>query len=219
MHLDAGAICSYATTTNQREPTFSSSSVTAASHQYDSLEYPDFHSDVIESQSSSNYRQPSEDSGFGGEVVTSPLFYLPIPQASLQEITKPPEAEEEEEEEEEEIQTISNLNFNSLNDISNCVPSPPTSPLQQPACSSNKTYAQACKDNINTINTDEILSKAPICPYAMMSDECPYPNTCTYIHGKMCDLCNRLCLHPYNLDQQKQHRDVSNLSISKSKII
>lgn len=48
-----------------------------------------------------------------------------------------------------------------------------------------------------------------------LSDEYSQQNTthlfptaqCSYLNGLECDLCGRLCLHPYDLEQQRQHRD------------
>lgn len=75
---------------------------------------------------------------------------------------------------------------------------------------SSKTYAQVCNDPLGQpllpVDMEEV-KKLPMCPFAIMSDECPHSESCQYLHGILCDLCNRMCLHPYDEDQQKAHHE------------
>ncbi|KAM7294287.1 putative E3 ubiquitin-protein ligase makorin-1 isoform X1, partial [Ixodes scapularis] len=48
----------------------------------------------------------------------------------------------------------------------------------------------------------------PLCPYEVASDGCPLGERCSYLHGELCDLCEKPCLHPFNEAQRKQHREV-----------
>lgn len=79
------------------------------------------------------------------------------------------------------------------------------------ACSLT-SYAKVCRGSINTdverTSSNNSRKDYPLCPYSISSGECPFPiGQCSYLHGLNCDLCGRPCLHPYNMDQQRQHRD------------
>lgn len=43
-----------------------------------------------------------------------------------------------------------------------------------------------------------------LCPYLVGSGICHY-DPCDYIHGDLCELCQRYCLHPTDVEQQKMH--------------
>ncbi|KAJ8983303.1 hypothetical protein NQ317_010841 [Molorchus minor] len=45
-----------------------------------------------------------------------------------------------------------------------------------------------------------------LCPYVNKDGICRNLTDCTYLHGEMCDMCERLVLHPYNEEQRKRHR-------------
>ena len=96
---------------------------------------------------------------------------------------------------------------------------PFTLPLQKPEStlaegsavdSSQKTYAQVCVDPSLSLpeTPPEELKQLPLCPFAINAPECPN-HYCEYLHGEPCDFCNRLCLHPYDENQRKEHREVS----------
>ncbi|XP_065198534.1 probable E3 ubiquitin-protein ligase makorin-1 isoform X1 [Sycon ciliatum] len=51
--------------------------------------------------------------------------------------------------------------------------------------------------------TDSVAS-ALLCPYAQMGN-CPFGDECSYLHGDICDLCQRQALHPTDLQQRKAH--------------
>ncbi len=90
----------------------------------------------------------------------------------------------------------------------------------EPTSSSNcssvaKTYAQVMA-SINDSQSHSFHplvvynSSAPLCPYASHNIDgiCPYSEgQCHYLHGVICDLCGRPCLHPNDVEQQKQHRE------------
>lgn len=79
------------------------------------------------------------------------------------------------------------------------------------ACSLT-SYAKVCRGKTTThagkTSNNNPKKDYPLCPYSITSGECPFPiGQCSYLHGLDCDLCGRPCLHPYNMDQQRQHRD------------
>lgn len=92
-----------------------------------------------------------------------------------------------------------------------------------PACSSsvNRTPhtgaapARATKSYASIVRPEGSTEKAPpskeaslpLCPYEVASNGCPVGATCTYLHGELCDLCQKPCLHPYNEEQRAQHRE------------
>ncbi|XP_018419318.1 PREDICTED: probable E3 ubiquitin-protein ligase makorin-2 isoform X1 [Nanorana parkeri] len=43
-----------------------------------------------------------------------------------------------------------------------------------------------------------------LCPYAA-AGACHYGESCTYMHGDMCEICNLQVLHPYDQEQRKSH--------------
>lgn len=47
-------------------------------------------------------------------------------------------------------------------------------------------------------------ASSPLCPYAEASIICKKTN-CPYLHGDLCDMCNRPVLHPLNDEQRKEH--------------
>lgn len=50
-------------------------------------------------------------------------------------------------------------------------------------------------------------SLEPLCPYAQAMGICKKLN-CTYLHGDICELCNRAALHPHNEELRKKHTNV-----------
>lgn len=79
---------------------------------------------------------------------------------------------------------------------------------QTPRACSISSYAKVCKGRIDETTSNNPKKHYPLCPYSSTSGECPFPmGQCSYLHGLDCDLCGRPCLHPYDLDQQRQHRD------------
>ncbi|XP_018566741.1 probable E3 ubiquitin-protein ligase makorin-1 isoform X2 [Anoplophora glabripennis] len=65
-----------------------------------------------------------------------------------------------------------------------------------------RSYAEALSpDAIAERNANRKL-----CPYVNKDGICRNLTDCTYLHGEMCDMCERLILHPYNEEQRKRHR-------------
>ncbi|XP_050031157.1 E3 ubiquitin-protein ligase makorin-1-like isoform X1 [Dermacentor andersoni] len=75
--------------------------------------------------------------------------------------------------------------------------------------------ARASKSYASIVRPEGSAEKAPpskeaslpLCPYEVASDGCPVGANCTYLHGELCDLCQKPCLHPYNEEQRSQHRE------------
>lgn len=75
--------------------------------------------------------------------------------------------------------------------------------------------ARATKSYASIVRPEGSTEKAPpskeaslpLCPYEVASNGCPVGATCTYLHGELCDLCQKPCLHPYNEEQRAQHRE------------
>lgn len=47
-----------------------------------------------------------------------------------------------------------------------------------------------------------------LCPYAA-AGACHFGESCTYIHGDVCDICSLQVLHPYDQEQRKSHEKVN----------
>lgn len=65
------------------------------------------------------------------------------------------------------------------------------------------SYAQA----VNPSGQASSPSLEPLCPFAEATGICKKRN-CTYLHGDICELCNRAALHPYNEELRKKHTNV-----------
>lgn len=66
------------------------------------------------------------------------------------------------------------------------------------------SYAQA----VNPSGQASSPALEPLCPYAEATGICKKLN-CTYLHGDICELCNRAALHPHNEELRKKHTNVS----------
>ena len=75
------------------------------------------------------------------------------------------------------------------------------------ATKSNMTYAAAATEAASETTEENSRENEPLCPFSVANFECPNQSNCHYLHGLLCDLCNRSCLHPFNEKAQKQHRD------------
>ncbi|KAJ8923675.1 hypothetical protein NQ315_010255 [Exocentrus adspersus] len=106
---------------------------------------------------------------------------------------------EEGEEEEEEEGACASPPLNSINDSWVNAPEFVPKSISQ---ARPRSYAEALSpDNIAEINANRKL-----CPYVNKDGICRNLTDCTYLHGEMCDMCERLILHPYNEEQRKRHR-------------
>jgi len=48
------------------------------------------------------------------------------------------------------------------------------------------------------------LADQPICSFAA-AGSCPYGERCPHIHGNLCSICGKHCLHPYRPDEREAH--------------
>lgn len=55
-------------------------------------------------------------------------------------------------------------------------------------------------------NNSSTSSFSSLCPYLLGSGVCQY-DSCDYIHGDYCELCQRYCLHPTDVEQRKMHNN------------
>lgn len=72
-----------------------------------------------------------------------------------------------------------------------------------------KSYAEVAT-NPNALclsSSSDERSKLSLCPFSVANFECPSQEKCSYLHGLLCDLCNRSCLHPFDEKQRNQHRE------------
>ncbi|XP_049818570.1 probable E3 ubiquitin-protein ligase makorin-1 isoform X2 [Aethina tumida] len=65
-----------------------------------------------------------------------------------------------------------------------------------------RSYAQALHPEMLT----DKESNAKMCPYVNKDGICRNIANCTYLHGEVCDMCERMVLHPFNEDMRKKHR-------------
>jgi len=50
---------------------------------------------------------------------------------------------------------------------------------------------------------EDIVRKEELCPF-LLAGVCYYDN-CVHTHGDLCELCQRHCLHPTNMEQRRKH--------------
>ncbi|KAK4329359.1 hypothetical protein Pmani_000282 [Petrolisthes manimaculis] len=50
-------------------------------------------------------------------------------------------------------------------------------------------------------------SDSELCPTYLMSGRCQLGEHCSYIHGLMCEVCQLACLHPYDKEQRRIHKE------------
>ncbi|GIY43545.1 e3 ubiquitin-protein ligase makorin-1 [Caerostris darwini] len=70
-----------------------------------------------------------------------------------------------------------------------------------------RTYADTLKCNINFMDQPPALPKRrprEICSYFVDGD-CPYDQQCPYVHGDICEICGKACLHPSDDKQREMH--------------
>lgn len=67
------------------------------------------------------------------------------------------------------------------------------------------SYAQAVNPSSGQASFSTL---DPLCPFAEATGMCKKAN-CQYLHGDMCDMCNRPALHPFNEELRKKHSNVS----------
>lgn len=72
------------------------------------------------------------------------------------------------------------------------------------------SYAQvAGAGNKDTVTPTSGTSDGELCPTYLMSGKCQLGEQCSYIHGLMCEVCQLACLHPFDKEQRRIHKEVS----------
>lgn len=68
------------------------------------------------------------------------------------------------------------------------------------------SYLQAICTGLEEVETAAPYLEDPtqLCPYAA-AGTCHYGESCVYIHGEVCEICNLQVLHPYDQEQRKSH--------------
>lgn len=71
------------------------------------------------------------------------------------------------------------------------------------------SYAQvAGAGNKDTVTPSGGTSDGELCPTYLMSGKCQLGDQCSYIHGLMCEVCQLACLHPFDKEQRRIHKEV-----------
>ncbi|XP_065316913.1 E3 ubiquitin-protein ligase makorin-1-like isoform X2 [Gordionus sp. m RMFG-2023] len=74
-----------------------------------------------------------------------------------------------------------------------------------PAYNTLMSYSEAVRTNLE--NTTPSLDTRPLCPYSL-EGECMFgKDRCVYLHGLLCDVCQKNVLHPYDEEQSKSHQE------------
>lgn len=66
-----------------------------------------------------------------------------------------------------------------------------------------RSYADTLKTNCVVQEEEMVLPAMELCSY-FMDGECPYYE-CPYLHGEVCDICQKACINPYDENQRKLH--------------
>ncbi|XP_063845141.1 E3 ubiquitin-protein ligase makorin-2-like [Scylla paramamosain] len=70
------------------------------------------------------------------------------------------------------------------------------------------SYAQVVgAGNKETSSTTSCGSDGELCPTYLMSGKCQLGEQCSYIHGLMCEVCQLACLHPFDEEQRRIHKE------------
>lgn len=67
---------------------------------------------------------------------------------------------------------------------------------------------------LNNKRTDPNANKL-LCPYYEKSLSCPYNQSCDFVHGNVCEICNMACLNPSDETQCEQHKAECMLNMEK----
>lgn len=51
------------------------------------------------------------------------------------------------------------------------------------------------------------IDAPPLCPFAA-AGQCHYGNSCSYLHGDVCEICRLQVLHPHDPEQRRAHEKV-----------
>ncbi|KAG8198205.1 hypothetical protein JTE90_015302 [Oedothorax gibbosus] len=66
-----------------------------------------------------------------------------------------------------------------------------------------RSYADTLKTHRGMAVYNENVA-LELCSY-FMDGECPFEYGCPYLHGEVCDICQKACLHPFDARQRQQH--------------
>ncbi|XP_054709680.1 probable E3 ubiquitin-protein ligase makorin-1 [Uloborus diversus] len=69
-----------------------------------------------------------------------------------------------------------------------------------------RSYADTVKSTIFTNPEPDKMHSEELCA-AFMEDACPFNDQCPFVHGNVCELCSKACLHPYDEKQRKEHTE------------
>ncbi|XP_040579046.1 E3 ubiquitin-protein ligase makorin-1 [Lepeophtheirus salmonis] len=109
-------------------------------------------------------------------------------------LTQRPKSDEE---------TTSNIESSSWAEAPEFKPSKP----HEDSTRDPKSYADALGQTSTSSSGLSIEdAEFQICPYGMIG-ECRYGEHCAYIHGHLCDYCQKCQLHPTHEEQRRHHRE------------
>ncbi|XP_074582448.1 E3 ubiquitin-protein ligase makorin-like isoform X2 [Curcuma longa] len=72
------------------------------------------------------------------------------------------------------------------------------------AWTSNSEPGPCLHDELRTHQTYLRDADRPICSFAA-AGQCPYGERCARLHGDMCTICGKHCLHPFRADERDDH--------------
>ncbi|XP_013875515.1 E3 ubiquitin-protein ligase makorin-2 [Austrofundulus limnaeus] len=84
--------------------------------------------------------------------------------------------------------------------------------LDVPAAAAPQSYVDAIRTGLDASSLEaECLpvggayqDRSQLCPYAA-AGHCYYEDSCTYLHGDLCEVCNLQVLHPHDGEQRRAH--------------
>ncbi|XP_028394943.1 probable E3 ubiquitin-protein ligase makorin-1 isoform X2 [Dendronephthya gigantea] len=81
--------------------------------------------------------------------------------------------------------------------------------VAQNAVQDDVSYSEAAKTGVEFTCVDEITDEEAssiLCPFAAMGS-CKEGDSCSFLHGLRCDVCDNFCLDPNDPEQQREHRE------------
>ncbi|KAK7066275.1 E3 ubiquitin-protein ligase makorin-1, partial [Halocaridina rubra] len=71
------------------------------------------------------------------------------------------------------------------------------------------SYAQVAGagDKVSEGPVPATSSDSELCPMLIITGVCQAGEYCTYIHGSLCEVCQLACLHPYDKEQRRLHKE------------
>ncbi|XP_043932348.1 probable E3 ubiquitin-protein ligase makorin-2 [Protopterus annectens] len=69
-----------------------------------------------------------------------------------------------------------------------------------------QSYLEAIRSGLaDPVPENPVVDSHQLCPYAA-AGHCHYGDTCLYLHGDVCDICQLMVLHPFVPEQRKMHK-------------